>query len=202
MRDRSETLSVVDVSVFVFVRRRCDVSGDASAWCVWCCDQKDATALLLACTNGHLDVARWLVTIGARQRQSCVLYCTVDFLYRWQCASLCLFAKPAYGISCPLSLQGGSTALTFACQNWDWDFARWLIDDQDVDPVRFGAGYCSRCCRTPHSRVCVCPCVCVPVCVCVCVCVCVPVCVPVCVCLTSDRRRLPRRVGTVGASHR
>jgi hypothetical protein len=62
MRDQSETMSVFAVSVFVIVPFRCDASGDASARCVWCCDQYGRTALLKACVYGHLDVARWLVT--------------------------------------------------------------------------------------------------------------------------------------------
>ncbi len=31
---------------------------------VLCCDQDGATALLLACQHGYLDVARWLVTVA------------------------------------------------------------------------------------------------------------------------------------------
>ncbi len=97
-------MSVIAVSVFVIVPFRCDVSGDA-ARCVLCCDQVGRTALLAACEHGHVDVARWLVTNAGsdarleRYDVSCVC-CTVDVLHRWQCASLCLFAKPAYLAIC------------------------------------------------------------------------------------------------------
>jgi hypothetical protein len=70
-------MSVVAVSMFVIALSNCDVIGDASAWCVWHCDQYDVTALLAACDNGHLDVARWLVTDAgsdARLERDCVSY--------------------------------------------------------------------------------------------------------------------------------
>ncbi len=70
MLDRSETKSVVAVSVFVIVPFRCDASGDASARCVWCYDKDGWSALLLACANGHLDVARWLVTDAGSDARS------------------------------------------------------------------------------------------------------------------------------------
>ncbi len=50
---------------------------------VWCYDQHDATALLLACEHGHLDVARWLVTdagsdASERDYVSCCCLCVCD----------------------------------------------------------------------------------------------------------------------------
>jgi hypothetical protein len=41
-----------------------------------------------------------------------------------------------------LSLQFCRTALSLACRNAHWSVARWLIDDEDVDPVRSGVGDC------------------------------------------------------------
>ena len=52
-----------------------------------------------------------------------------------------------------LSLQYGQTALELACLREHWSVARWLIDDEDVDPVRFGVGSCRQCCHSPHGRV-------------------------------------------------
>ncbi len=77
-------MSVIAVSVFVMVPFRCDASGDASARCVWCCDQYSCTALLLACECGHLDVARWLVTdagsdaLSERDEVSCRCLCVCN----------------------------------------------------------------------------------------------------------------------------
>jgi hypothetical protein len=65
--------------------------------CVWCrIDQNGRSALLLACTGGHLDVARWLVTDAGsdarleRSNVSCCcsfrLYVSLLFLERLVCA--------------------------------------------------------------------------------------------------------------------
>ena len=37
---------------------------------VWCCDQFGGSALLAACIDGHLDVARWLVTDAGSDARS------------------------------------------------------------------------------------------------------------------------------------
>jgi ankyrin repeat protein len=51
------------------------------------CDQYADTALLLACANGHLDVARWLVTdagSNARSQQSDVSCTPFAVRSRWE----------------------------------------------------------------------------------------------------------------------
>jgi hypothetical protein len=64
------------------------------------CDQDGATALLLACENGHLDVARWLVTdVGSDARSErdevsfrclCVCDCAVSLSRERRWCSVCV----------------------------------------------------------------------------------------------------------------
>ncbi len=72
---------------------------------VWCCDQFGGSALLAACLDGHLDVARWLVTDAGsdvrseRDNVSCPMLCSCTSaagLYRRECMRLlgCGAASP------------------------------------------------------------------------------------------------------------
>jgi hypothetical protein len=75
-------MSAVAVAVVVSMFRCCTVSDDGLCL-VACCDQRDNTALLLACKHGHLDLARWLVTDAgsdARSERNGVSSC-----YRSEC---------------------------------------------------------------------------------------------------------------------
>jgi hypothetical protein len=82
-------MSVVVVVFVVFVLPCCAVSEDVSCLLL-CCDQDGWSALLLACANGHLDVARWLVTDAgsdARSERNNVCSCRrlyVSLLFRWR----------------------------------------------------------------------------------------------------------------------
>ncbi len=66
-RDRSETKSVVAVTVCVSYF--CLMARVAYRF-VLRGDQNGATALLLACGNGHLDVVTWLVTNAGSDARS------------------------------------------------------------------------------------------------------------------------------------
>jgi hypothetical protein len=59
----------------------------------WCCDQNGASALLLACASGHLDVAQWLVVNAGSNARS-----ERTTVSRWnRCVSLflCIFVAQA-----------------------------------------------------------------------------------------------------------
>jgi hypothetical protein len=73
-------MSVVAVVVCWCSRRCCLCCQCASVGVARCFDQYGYTALLLACHDGHLDVARWLVTDAgsdARLERTNVGWCWV-----------------------------------------------------------------------------------------------------------------------------
>ncbi len=58
------------VVAFVVVVPPCCAVSDGGVCLVSCCDQDGWSALLLACANGHHDVARWLVTDAGSDARS------------------------------------------------------------------------------------------------------------------------------------
>jgi hypothetical protein len=117
---------------------------------VWC-DQNGWSALLAACANGHLGVARWLVTRSERDAVSWPLLCSraaAAGLYRRLASCECerlvgCGAFPRQPAPPPLSSQAGEKALALACRGRHWSVARWLIAEQDVELVRVGVAAAS-----------------------------------------------------------
>jgi ankyrin repeat protein len=107
-----------------------------SACCVlWCCDQSGCTALLLACANGHLDVARWLVTVaGSDARAERDNVCIPGAIRVCVMFDVVIVVGP---LMCVCSLRGvdqdRATALLLACENGHLDVARWLVTDAGSD---------------------------------------------------------------------
>jgi hypothetical protein len=201
-------MSVIAVSVLAIVPFRGVASGGASAWCVWCCDQKGATALLLACLHGHLDVARWLVTDAGsdarleRDDVSCAGLCTVcSICLRNQRILLSHAVSPVRGLAICRCSAGRQPLCSHAMKSTGMLRAGSLTTKTTIRCASVLVTVVSV--VAVLTVVCVCVSVCVSVCVCVCLCVCVYVCgcvpVSVSVSVASDRRRRPRRVATVGA---
>ena len=97
--------------------------------------QDGNTALLLACENGHLAVARWLIEDkGADYRAE-----------KDNVSGMCFRLEVASGASVVstwagselvvvwLVSQTGNTALLLACLAGQLAVARWLIDEKGVD---------------------------------------------------------------------
>ncbi len=112
----------------------CGALSDDVLRLVSCCNQVGDTALLNACADGRLDVARWLVTDAGSDvrsercnvRSSCRCSCgclDVSFLYREPLLG-------AWGWCCD---QDGSTALLVASAKGHLDVARWLVTDAGSD---------------------------------------------------------------------
>jgi ankyrin repeat protein len=133
MRDRSEALSVAVMMLHVAV---CVVF---TVVCFNGLSQNGYTALLLACRNGHIDVARWLVSEAgsdARSERDNVCRCDDGAC---GCVAVC-----HCGVCGDVVSQDGSTALLWACWSGHIDVARWLVSEagSDVRSERDNVGRC------------------------------------------------------------
>jgi ankyrin repeat protein len=120
---------------------------------VCCGGQLGATALLVACRSGHLDVAQWLVTlpgIDARlERDNVSLFL---FLPSLRAASVVLTVAvlPRGDVNHVTRCdQNGFTALLLACESGRFGVAQWLATEAGSDAAseRDNQVSCAVCCR-------------------------------------------------------
>ncbi len=100
-----------------------------------CCEQNGYTALLTACANGHLDVARWLVTdAGSNVRSERAKVSSLNFFLLLCVRTRFVCDGEVFStVLCGFYDQNGYTALLAACANGHLDVARLLVTDAGSD---------------------------------------------------------------------
>jgi ankyrin repeat protein len=119
-------------------RNNVGLCDDAACGCVVVChcgvrgdvlSQNGYSALLVACCDGHIDVARWLVSEAgsdARSERNIVSRCDTSAC---GCVVVCFHG----GMRGDVLLQDGSTALLLTCRDGHIDVARWLVSEAGSD---------------------------------------------------------------------